>query len=285
MKQSKKFKLLSAISAAVITSSLITTSCAVINKNNTTINEDVVNIQWIKRSSYNASTSNEIINIVKSDNTSVFSRYDGLSDAVSITAPISSNSVRITITGSEPYSGTTWWDASCLTPKPELIDINTLNWKMRTFYNATDSQTIVSTIETDNSDSSGAGIVSWDDINVNATVVDSEISINIIVAITNTIYTGAVRWSAAIEKYENWSSAITSELFKTGSTLMALKQGRQVTLSFVSVAMTVKKEPDKFTLLTVPDAWLPPMSSAAALINYDSDTPTGMVWVNAEKKH
>ena len=45
MKQSKKFKLLSAISAAVITSSLITTSCAVINKNNTTINEDVVNIQ------------------------------------------------------------------------------------------------------------------------------------------------------------------------------------------------------------------------------------------------
>ena len=111
----KKFKLLSSLSTAIVTTSLITTSCATVVR--TTNDTDIRNIAWIKRETYNSTSKEQIESIVKNDNVSMFSRYPGLYDAVTIEATLNNPqagqvTISITTDPESAYIESTSWVAS-----------------------------------------------------------------------------------------------------------------------------------------------------------------------------
>ena len=162
MKQSQLIKLLSSLSISVASISLIATSCALVSKNNNAVASamNINDIPWIKRSSYNASTADDIISVIKNDNTSLFSLYPGLQEAITISAPINNGSAHITISAdSETYTGQKEWDATCKEEAPaslvtkitysdlgDLISNNKLVTGQQ--YQITDYQTTTSTTDT-----------------------------------------------------------------------------------------------------------------------------------------
>ena len=86
MKYSTKLKLISFLSALVVTTSLVATACTTINKTNSDSSESVINsidintLPWVTRSSL---SSNNIANIkreILADNNILFSRYRDLEE-------------------------------------------------------------------------------------------------------------------------------------------------------------------------------------------------------------
>ena len=136
----KKFKLISSLATLVATTSIVATSCAVVNKNsnNNTIASgiNIANIPWVTRTKYEYKTDNtiqeDIINAVINDNVSTFVRYPGLEDAISITVTLNSpttGKATISITANnDVYSGSTGWTSSYeskLLPAGGELNINT----------------------------------------------------------------------------------------------------------------------------------------------------------------
>ena len=117
-----KLKLLSSLTTIVATTSLVATSCAVVNKNsnNDTIANgiDVATIPWITRTKYDyksdTTIKTDIVSTVYNDNVSIFARYPGLEDEISITATVNSGQVTIDVIVTTPiiYEGNTSWTAT-----------------------------------------------------------------------------------------------------------------------------------------------------------------------------
>ena len=108
---SKKIRLLSVLSAAIASTYLVETSCAAFAKNSNeseTNGTDINSIQWIWRSKYDYTEESQIKARFMADNTSIFARYPGLQEAVTVTVSIGEDNITITIDTIEgsAYTGT-----------------------------------------------------------------------------------------------------------------------------------------------------------------------------------
>ena len=129
MKHNKRIKITSFLSGISIITPILVTSCSVYatkNSNEPSVSlgdsTDLADIQWIQRSSYayndDSTAESDIISIVARDNTSVFSRYAGLRDAIKITVSLNTPDaglVEILIStkgGSTAYTGSVTWNAT-----------------------------------------------------------------------------------------------------------------------------------------------------------------------------
>ena len=213
MKKFKKIKLLTSLSSIGLVAAsvpVIATSCTTSpllygpNPNDTTI--EISQIRWIKQKIYNYNTESEIIAKVKQDNKYIYSNYPGLEEATTVSATFnsSSNGIDITIEVTD-FEQTKYvqsgdpvtWSATYVSPTPTYkTDISTLNWFMRESFSTNNLNTITNTIKSDNEGSNGAKISSWNNINVNVSVNDTYVSVNIVVNDSNTTYKGSVRWNA-----------------------------------------------------------------------------------------
>ena len=287
MKCSKKFKLLSSLSTVVVAVSLTATSCAAIaknsNSNSLTSEIDINTISWVRRSKYDAYSSEEIVNYVINDNINTFVRYPGLEDVINISADTTSvegkATILITIISGETYTGSTTWDAACNIPSPEIINIATLPWVMRKYYDSNEVDKITTKIKSDNEGGSGAQISSWDNISVNVAVENYNISINIIVSDANEQYYGNIRWSAIVQLTVDLSSLLKNN-FKANS-MYGVRTGRQATVYFYGLKTDGITAGSSYELAILPNMWWPMDSVEVALCKYSGDYVIGTVWINA----